>query len=207
MIDILIVDDHPVIRTGLRAIFDSFADLNVVAEAESGEQAVAASLRYQPDVVLMDLNLGSGVSGADAVRQILAEQSQPPGILVLTNTENEANIMAAVEAGATGYHLKDAEPQVLAQAVRLTAIGQPALTPTVAGKLLDRTRRAPHEQLTAREREIVQLVADGRSNRDIAAALHIEAATVKAHLTRTFAKLDVSSRTAAVAKARSLGII
>ena len=208
MITVMIVDDHPVIRAGLRAILSPYADLTVIAEAASGDEACVLAGTHEPQIILMDLNLGPGMSGVDAIRQILGKPEVPaPSILVLTNMEAEADILNAIEAGATGYLLKDSDPDVLVGAVRLTAQGKPFLDAAVTQTLLNRAKRPSGQNLTSREREVLRLVAEGHSNRAIAVAAHIEEATVKAHLTRIFTKLDVNSRTSAVATARAAGII
>lgn len=208
MITVMIVDDHPVIRAGLRAILSPYADLTVIAEAASGDEACVLAGTHEPQIILMDLNLGPGMSGVGAIRQILGKPGVPaPSILVLTNMEAEADILNAIEAGATGYLLKDSDPDVLVGAVRLTAQGKPFLDAAVTQTLLNRAKRPSGQNLTSREREVLRLVAEGHSNRAIAVAAHIEEATVKAHLTRIFTKLDVNSRTSAVATARAAGII
>jgi DNA-binding NarL/FixJ family response regulator len=206
MINLLIADDHPVIRAGLRAILEQYTDLRIAAEAETGERAVDLATSQDVDVILMDLNLGAGISGVEATRQIV--QANPASrILILTNIENETNIVSAIEAGAVGYVLKDSEPDTLADAVRRTMQGEGILAPSVTRTLLNYSRRPLAQRLTPREQQILRLVAAGRSNRSVAAELHIEEATVKAHLTRVFTKLGVSSRTAAIAAAQKAGLI
>lgn len=206
MIDILIVDDHPVIRAGIRAILDQYPDLRVADEAQNGEEAVAFATSSGIDIVLMDLNLGPGTSGVEATRQI-RELDPTARVLVLTNIEDETNIVNAIEAGAVGYILKDAEPDDLAQAIRRTMQGHGVLAPSVTNTLLTHSRRPSDQRLTSRELQILRLVANGHSNRNIAQELVITEATVKAHLTRTFTKLGVTSRTAAVATAREVGVL
>ena len=208
MITVMIVDDHPVIRAGLRAILSPYADLTVIAEAVSGDEACVLAGTHEPQIILIDLNPGPGISGVDAIRPTRGKRGAPaPSILVLTNMEAEADILNAIEAGATGYLLKDSDPDVLVGAVRLTAQGKPFLDAAVTQTLLNRAKRPSGQNLTSREREVLRLVAEGHSNRAIAVAAHIEEATVKAHLTRIFTKLDVNSRTSAVATARAAGII
>ncbi|SFN69702.1 response regulator [Mycetocola miduiensis] len=204
MIRLLIADDHPVVRAGLRALFATEPDLDVVAEAATGEQAVEQS-RAGVDIVLMDLQFGHGMQGAEATRRI-REDPGAPYVLVLTNYDTDADILGAVEAGAAGYLLKDAPPVELIAAVRAAARGESALAPTVAGRLEAR-QNSSGETLTTREAEVLSLVADGRSNRDIAKSLFLSEATVKSHLVHIFTKLQVSSRTAAVASARDRGYI
>ena len=204
MIRLLIADDHPVVRAGLGALFATESDLIVVGEAASGEEAVARSYAGV-DIVLMDLQFGGGLQGADATRRI-RERPGAPHVLVLTNYDTDADILGAVEAGAAGYLLKDAPPEELIAAVRAAARGESALAPTVAGRLEAR-ENAPDDALSSREAEVLTLVADGMSNRDIARKLFLSEATVKSHLVHIFTKLQVSSRTAAVASARERGAI
>ena len=204
MIRLLIADDHPVVRAGLRALFATEPDLDVVGEAATGEQAVEQS-RVGVDIVLMDLQFGGGLQGAEATRRIRNARGAPH-VLVLTNYDTDADILGAVEAGAAGYLLKDAPPEELIAAVRAAARGESALAPSVAGRLEAR-RDAPDDALSSREAEVLTLVADGMSNRQIARQLFLSEATVKSHLVHIFTKLQVSSRTAAVASARERGAI
>lgn len=204
MIRLLIADDHPVVRAGLRALFATETDLDVVGEAATGELAVEQSLTGV-DIVLMDLQFGGGMQGAEATRRIRSADGAPH-VLVLTNYDTDADILGAVEAGASGYLLKDAPPAELIAAVRAAARGESALAPRVAGRLEAR-QNSSGEALTTREAEVLGLVADGCSNRAIAKALFLSEATVKSHLVHIFTKLQVSSRTAAVASARDRGYI
>lgn len=205
MIRLLLADDHPVVRAGLRALFSAEPDMEVTAEAQTGEEAVEAAASGSIDLVLMDLQFGGALHGAEATRQV---RSRPgaPRVLVLTNYDTDADILGAIEAGASGYLLKDAPPAELIAAVRAAAAGESALAPAVASRLDTRTR-APETQLTLREAEVLGLVAAGRSNREIGQDLFLSEATVKSHLVHIFTKLGVTSRTAAVAKARALGTI
>lgn len=205
MIRILIADDHPVVRTGLRAMLAAEPDLQIVGEAGTPEQAVALAQQLSPELVLMDLRFGEDATGADATRRIRSQEAAPY-VLVLTNYDTDGDILGAVEAGASGYLLKDAPPEELIAAIRAAASGESALAPAVAARLLSRLR-SPAVSLSAREIDVLQRVADGASNGEIAEALFISEATVKSHLVHVFSKLDVSSRTAAVARARTLGII
>ncbi|PWJ27413.1 LuxR family two component transcriptional regulator [Branchiibius hedensis] len=205
MIRILIADDHPVVRTGLRAMLAGEPDLEVVGEAGTPQEAVFLAQQLSPELVLMDLRFGEEATGADATRQIRAQEAAPY-VLVLTNYDTDGDILGAVEAGASGYLLKDAPPQELLAAIRAAASGESALAPAVAARLLSRLR-SPAVSLSAREIDVLGKVADGASNGEIAAALFISEATVKSHLVHVFSKLDVTSRTAAVARARSLGIL
>ncbi|MCX2731181.1 response regulator transcription factor [Saccharopolyspora sp. NFXS83] len=205
MIRLLLADDHPVVRTGLRAVLDTEPDFEVVAEAVSAERAVELAATEQVDVVLMDLQFGAGMHGSDATAAITA-LPDAPRVLVLTTYDTDADILAAVEAGATGYLLKDAPPEELAAAVRTAAAGQSALAPTIAHRLMDRMR-TPGTVLSRRETEVLELVADGLSNQRISKQLFLSQATVKSHLVHIYGKLGVDSRTAAVAVAVDRGLI
>lgn len=205
MITVLIVDDHPIVRGGLRAAFDADEGIDVLGAAGTGEAAVELAERTRPDVVLMDLNLGAGIDGAETTRRLRALPT-PPRVLILTTYDSEADILRAIEAGATGYLLKDAEPADLRAAIRTAARGETVLAPSVATRLVSRVRK-PARNLTPRETEVLQMVAEGSGNRAIARALFITEATVKSHLVQVFAKLGVDSRTAATAEARRRGVI
>ncbi|MFD3870161.1 response regulator [Streptomyces sp. NPDC058623] len=204
-IRLLLADDHPVVRAGLRAVLDTEPDFEVVAEAATAERAVELAASEPVDVVLMDLQFGAGMHGSAATAAITA-RAGAPRVLVLTTYDTDADILAAVEAGAAGYLLKDAPPEELAAAVRTAAAGQSALAPAVALRLMDRMRM-PAEALTKRELEVLQLVADGLSNQQISKRLFLSQATVKSHLVHVYAKLGVDSRTAAVAVAGSRRLI
>ncbi|MFE1550959.1 response regulator [Streptomyces sp. NPDC058718] len=204
-IRLLLADDHPVVRAGLRAVLDTEPDFTVVGEAATAERAVELAAAGGVDVVLMDLQFGSGMHGSEATAAITAVPGGPK-VLVLTTYDTDADILAAVEAGASGYLLKDAPPEELAAAVRTAAAGQSALAPAVAHRLMDRMR-TPAEALTKRELEVLQLVGEGLSNQQISKALFLSQATVKSHLVHIFAKLGVDSRTAAVAAATARRLI
>ncbi|MEU4666546.1 response regulator transcription factor [Amycolatopsis sp. NPDC023774] len=200
MITIMLVDDHPVVREGLRGMLEAEADLTVVGEAGSGHEAIALDRVRQPDVVLMDLRM-PGLDGVGAIRGILKETPKRR-IVVLTTYETDADILRAVEAGAAGYLLKDASRAELAGAIRAAARGETVLAPSVAGKLVNRVRNPEAASpLSAREVEVLRLVAKGLTNAEIGRSLHIGEATVKTHLLRVFGKLGVSDRTAAVTTA------
>lgn len=205
MIRLLIADDHPVVRAGLRALLDGAVDIDVVGEAATPDEAAALVASVDPDLVLMDLQFGQDRTGADATRQIRSTDAAPY-VLVLTNYDSDGDILGAVEAGASGYLLKDTPPDELLAAIRAAAAGESALAPAVASRLMARMR-APRVSLSAREIEVLGLVAEGASNVDVAERLHITDATVKSHLVHVFSKLGVGSRTAAVSEARALGIL
>lgn len=205
LLAVLIADDHPVVREGLRGMLAAEPGLTVVAEAASGDEAVAMALAHRPDVVLMDLRMPGG-DGVQATAGIVAAVPATR-VVVLTTYETDADIVRAVEAGATGYLLKDTPRADLIAAIRAAARGETVLGPTVAGRLVNRLRRPAAEPLSARETEVLALVARGRTNAEIGRALFIGEATVKTHLLRAFSKLGVSDRTAAVTKAIELGML
>ncbi|MFD8015036.1 response regulator, partial [Streptomyces sp. NPDC059762] len=199
-IRLLLADDHPVVRAGLRAVLDTEPGFTVVGEAATAERAVELAAAGGVDVVLMDLQFGAGMHGSEATAAITAVPGGPR-VLVLTTYDTDADILAAVEAGASGYLLKDAPPEELAAAVRTAAAGQSALAPAVAHRLMDRMR-TPAEALTKRELEVLQLVGEGLSNQQISKVLFLSQATVKSHLVHVFAKLGVEAGSAAGAAGR-----
>ncbi|WP_327346962.1 response regulator transcription factor [Streptomyces europaeiscabiei] len=204
-VHILIVDDHPVVRLGLRGMLEAYEDLRVVGEAGSGDEAIVLAAATRPHVVLMDLRM-PGTDGATATARIRQEH---PGIrvLVLTTYEGDADILPAIEAGATGYLLKDTPIGTLTDAIRAAARGETVLAPPVAARLVTHMQAPSGEQLTPREVQVLGLVARGLSNSEIGRQLYIGEATVKTHLLRTFVKLAVNDRTAAVTLALSQGIL
>ncbi|MER7197715.1 DNA-binding response regulator [Streptomyces sp. CB01635] len=202
VISLLIVDDHPVVRDGLRGMFESADDFTVLGEASNGVEAVELAARLDPDVVLMDLRMPGG-NGVDAIKE-LTRRGARSRVLVLTTYDTDSDTLPAIEAGATGYLLKDAPREELFTAVRAAADGRTVLSPAVASRLVTavRTPAAPaDEPLSAREREVLALVAKGTSNKEIARVLFISEATVKTHLTHVYGKLGVKDRAAAVAVA------
>jgi DNA-binding NarL/FixJ family response regulator len=205
MIRILIADDHPVVRDGLAGMLAGQPDFRVVGEAADGAIAVELAAALSPEVILMDLRMPV-LDGVAAIRQIRARQPSIH-ILVLTTYDTDADILPAIEAGATGYLLKDTPREDLFRAIRATAAGQAALAPAVAARLLGKMRAPAEEKLSARELEVLGLVAEGASNGEIAQALHISEATVKSHLLHIFAKLGVADRTAAVTVALQRGVL
>ena len=192
MIRVMLLDDHPVVRAGLRAIVDSFPDLEVVAEGSTG--AAVDDMPAEVDVVVCDIQMPQ-VDGIAATRRVV-ERGGPP-VLILTTYDTEADIVAAVEAGALGYLLKDAPEDDLHAAIVATASGKRTLAPDVAAQLAERVVR-PREALSGREIEILKALATGASNRQMAQDLFISEATVKTHLIHIYQKLGVDNRTAAV---------
>ena len=205
MTTVLLADDHPVVREGLRGMIDAEPDLTVVGEAGSGAEAIALAQSLCPDVILMDLRMPD-VDGVTATERIVAALPRTR-IVVVTTYESDTDILRAVEAGAAGYLLKDATRAELADAVRDAARGKTVLAPTVADRLVRFVRQPTSVILSAREVEVLGQVAKGQTNADIGRQLHISEATVKTHLLRAFQKLGVSDRTAAVTTAMSLGLL
>ncbi|HET6299907.1 response regulator transcription factor [Microbacterium sp.] len=210
MIRLLIADDHPVVRAGLAGLLSDEPGLEVVAEASDGDEAVRLAAATRPDVVLMDLRMPR-VDGVAATTRIAAgEAGEPaPRVLILTTYESDDQILAAIEAGAAGYLLKAAPQAEIVAGIRSVAAGQSALSPQVAVRLVERMRQpaVPETVLTARETEVLRLVASGHSNKQIAVALGIGESTVKTHLLKTFDKLGVADRTRAVTLAMERGLL
>ncbi|MEU0267288.1 response regulator transcription factor [Nocardioides sp. NPDC006303] len=198
-IRVVLVDDHPVVRAGVRALVDAQDDLDVVGEAADSAQAVAVVGETRPDVVLMDLSLGDGPGGAETTR-LVRELPSPPHVLVLTTYDTEADVLEAVDAGAAGYLLKDAPPDELFRAIRGTARGETVLAPSVATRLLQRAA-SPTPKVSPREIEILRLLARGLGNKEMARELLVSEATVKSHLSHIYTKLGVDTRAGAVATA------
>ncbi|MFI0419482.1 response regulator [Spongiactinospora sp. 9N601] len=207
MIRLLIVDDHPVVRDGLRGMFAAQPDMEVVGEAAGGDAALALAARERPDVVLTDLRM-PGMAGAELIRR-LAVQVPAARVLVLTTYDGDDDVLPAVEAGAIGYLLKDSPREELFRAVRAAATGGSVLSPAVAAKLLGRVHSpAPAQaELSERERTVLALVARGATNKEAAASLFISETTVKTHLAHIYTKLGVSDRAAAVATAYDRGLL
>jgi DNA-binding NarL/FixJ family response regulator len=211
---VVLVDDHPVVRAGLRALLEGRPDdVVVVGEAVDAASAASTVLATGPDVVLMDLNLpreregppGAGPGGIEAIRHLSAGAT-PPRVLVLTTYQTEADVLAALDAGASGYLLKDAPPDELFRAVRATARGETVLSPAVAAMMVRRAS-SPGPVMTEREVEVLGLLAEGLGNKEMARRLMVSEATIKSHLTHVYAKLGVDSRAGAVAKAIEQRII
>jgi DNA-binding NarL/FixJ family response regulator len=204
-ITLLVVDDHPIVRHGLLGIFASNADFEVIGEAADGVEAVALAERLDPDVVLMDLRMPGG-GGVDAIRE-LSRRLPRCKVLVLTTYDTDYDTIPAIEAGATGYLLKDAPRDELFTAVRAAAEGRTVLSPAIAARLVSQVQSPRNAALSARECEILRLVAKGTSNREVATVLFISEATVKSHLAHIYGKLGVKDRAAAVATAYDRGIL
>ncbi|MEV4398807.1 response regulator transcription factor [Nonomuraea sp. NPDC049607] len=206
-IKLLVVDDHPVVRDGLSSMFARDPEFTVVGEASDGAEAVRLAEALAPDVILMDLRM-PGMDGVTAIGE-LARRGVPARVLVLTTYDTDSHVLPAIEAGATGYLLKDAPREELVRAVRSAARGEAALSPSVAARLMSRLRTpAPSTgPLSQRELEVLRLVAASHSNRKAAARLFITEATVKTHLLNIYAKLDVNDRASAVAEAYNRGLL
>ena len=204
-IRILIVDDHPVVRDGLRGMFAGESGFEVVGEAANGQEAVARAASYLPDVVLMDLRMPE-MDGVSAIREI-RDRGLEARVLVLTTFDTDSDVLPAIEAGATGYLMKDAPRQELLQAVTAAARGESVLSPGIVARLLDQVRQPGKETVSQRELEVLQLVAVGATNRDVAERLFISEATVKTHLLHIYAKLGVNDRAAAVGAAFERGLL
>lgn len=198
-VSVVLVDDHSVVRAGLRTLLESQRDLRVVGEAGSGEEGLDVVAAAAPDVVMMDLELGGGIDGIEATRRLRARRPAPP-VLVFTTYDTDADIVRVLDAGATGYVLKDAQPHEIFDAVRAAAAGRSVLSPPVASRVVQSLQH-PGTALTPREAELLTLLADGLGNRELGRRLHISEATVKTHLAHVYAKLGVETRAAAVAHA------
>ncbi|HEY3471777.1 MAG TPA: response regulator transcription factor [Amycolatopsis sp.] len=203
-ITVLIADDHPIVRDGLRGIFTG-RGFEVVGEAANGTEAVTLAEKLRPDVVLMDLRM-PGTDGVAAITE-LARLGNPARVLVLTTYDTDSDVLPAIEAGATGYLLKDAPREDLFRAVEAAARGEAVLSPAVASRLMGRMREPAPESLSQRELEVLTLVARGSTNKEAAKKLFISEATVKTHLIHAYAKLGVNDRAAAVAVAFERGLL
>jgi DNA-binding NarL/FixJ family response regulator len=204
-IRLLLADDHPVVRDGLRGVFADDPDFEVVGEAANGAEAVARVERGGADVVLMDLRMPE-MGGVEAIRR-LRETAPSVAVLVLTTYDTDSDVLPAIEAGATGYLLKDAPREELIRAVRAAFKGESVLSPAVARRLMSQVRRPPPEALSRRELKVLQLIADGATNRGAAARLFVSEATIKTHLLHIYDKLGVGDRAAAVGEAYRRGLL
>lgn len=202
---VLLVDDHPIVRAGVRSLFDRRDDIDVIGEAASGEEAVALARHLHPDVVLCDLRLGEGMNGVQTTAALRA-QDPAPAVIILTTFDRDAEILGAIEAGAAGYLLKDIAPEDIVRAIRQAAAGGLVLTPELSERVVQ-VMRAPRVRLTERELDVLRLLDTGSSNREIAKALFVTEATVKTHLVHVFEKLGADSRARALAIARESGLI
>ncbi|HEY8913869.1 response regulator transcription factor [Lacisediminihabitans sp.] len=210
MIRVLVADDHPIVRSGIVALLHDATDVEVVGEASNGAQAVELALALHPDLVLMDLRMpvptGPELDGAEATARILAA-APDIRVVVLTTYETDESILTAIEAGASGYLLKAAPQEEILAGIRSVARGEVALAPSIAALLVRRVKAPPPATLSARERQVLALVAQGNSNPAIARELFVSEATVKTHLLHVFEKLGVNDRTRAVTLAMELGLL
>jgi DNA-binding NarL/FixJ family response regulator len=204
-IRVMLVDDHPVVRDGLHGVFAADEDFEVVAEAADGQEAMARVASVGVDVMLLDLRMPR-MGGVDTIRALAVERPDVR-VLVLTTFDTDRDVLPAIEAGATGYLLKDASAAELKEAVRAAYAGQPVLAPSVAGRLIDQVRGAPEPALSPREYEVLRLVAAGTTNREAARRLLVSEATVKTHLLHLYEKLGVNDRAAAVSEAYQRGLL
>ncbi len=204
-IRILIVDDHPVVRMGLRGMLTGQPGFEIVGEAEDGQAALGVIRETRPDVVLSDLRMPR-LDGVGIIEQV-AQMPDGPRVLVLTTYDDDADILRAIEAGACGYLLKDTPRDQLFAAIRAASRGETWLSPHIAGRLVRHMATPEPAALSAREIEVLRLASRGSSNKEIAVALHLSEATVKSHLVRIYRKLDVADRTAAVTVALQRGLI
>jgi DNA-binding NarL/FixJ family response regulator len=204
-IRLLIVDDHPVVRNGLSGMFAGEPAFEVVGEAADGSEAVRRAKALSPDVILMDLRMPN-MDGVSAIAA-LADAGVPARVLVLTTYDTDSDVLLAIEAGATGYLLKDAPATELFRAVRAAANGEAVLSPAIATRLMGQMRTPTQDPISQRELEVLELIAGGHTNRDTAARLFISEATVKTHLTHIYAKLGVNDRAAAVAAGFNRGLL
>lgn len=205
IIRVVIADDHPIVRAGFEALLSGRPDLEVVGEAGNGREAVDLTVRLGPDLVLMDLRMPE-MDGVEAISRIKTARPKTH-VLVLTTYDSDSDILRAIEAGATGYLLKDAPREELFRAIPAAARGEPVLAPSVTARLMKRASGSSRDTLSGREIEVLELVARGLSNKELARKLHLSEATVKSHLIHIFNKLGVSDRTAAVTVAFERGML
>lgn len=202
---LIVVDDHPIVRAGMRSLFPLDGPVEVVGEAATGEEALTLARHVRPDVVLCDLRLGDGIDGVETTRRLRA-LDPAPAVVILTTFDRDVEILRAVEAGASGYLLKDARSEEITSAIRRAAAGEIVLSPELTARMVQ-VMRAPRVRLTDREIEVLGLLETGASNREIAKTLFVTEATVKTHLVHLFEKLGVDSRSRAVAVARESGLL
>lgn len=204
-IRVILVDDHPVVRAGLRSVIDAPDHIAVVGEASSGEEALAVVDELAPDVVMCDLRLGDGIDGIEVTKRLNAME-QKPAVLILTTFDNDSEIVSALNAGAAGYLLKDINPEDISTAIEKASRGETYLPPEISSKVIAAMRN-PGPKLTRRERDVVKLLATGASNAQIAQELFVTEATVKSHLVNVFTKLGVDSRSRAIRVAEDQGLV
>lgn len=202
---VLLVDDHPVVRSGLRAVLEAADAVRVVGEAATGEEALALAAHLRPEVVLCDLRLGRGIDGIQTTAALRA-LDPAPAVLILTTFDRDAEVIGAIEAGAAGYLLKEVAPDAIIDGILRAAIGDTVLAPDLASRVL-KGMRSPLPRLTDREIEVLRLLATGSTNKEIARALFVTEATVKSHLVHIFSKLGVDSRSRAIHVAQQTGLI
>lgn len=202
---VLLVDDHPVVRSGLRAVLDAAHTVRIVGEAATGEEAITLATHLHPDVVLCDLRLGNGIDGIQATAALRA-LDPAPAVLILTTFDRDAEILGAVEAGAAGYLLKEVNPEVIIEGIHRAAAGDVVLAPDLASRVL-KGMRSPPPKLTGREIDVLRHLATGSTNKEIARILFVTEATVKSHLVHIFTKLGVESRSRAIHVAQEIGLI
>lgn len=204
-LSVLIVDDHPVVRSGLRAVIEAGGAIRVAGEASTGAAAVALAAELHPDVVLCDLRLGDGMDGI-ATTVALRALERPPAVLILTTFDRDAEILGVLEAGAAGYLLKEVDPDAIVTGIRRAAAGETVLSPGLAARVIGGMRN-PLPRLTAREVEVLRQLATGATNRQIARELFVAEATVKSHVAHIYTKLGVDGRSRAIRVAQETGLI
>lgn len=204
-VSVILIDDHPVVRSGLRAVLEATGRIDVIGEAATGEEGIELARRVQPDVALCDLRLGSGIDGIEATRQLRA-LAAAPAVLILTTFDRDAELVGAIEAGAAGYLLKDVAPESIIEGIERAATGGMYLPGELAARVLSGIRQ-PRPKLTERELEVLRHAATGATNREIARDLFVSEATVKSHLSHIFNKLEVDSRSRAIRVAGDAGLI
>lgn len=201
----MLIDDHPVVRAGLRAVLDSDQRISVIADVADSAEALAVAVRERPDVVLSDLRLGDGVDGIETTRRLRA-LAEPPAVVVLSTYDRDAEIFGAIQAGAAGYVLKDAPPSEIVEGIVAVGAGGTYFSAQIAQRVLQGLHNPP-PQLTERELDVLQLLATGATNREIAKSLVVSEATVKSHLVHIFSKLGVDSRSRAIRAAQETGLV
>ncbi|MFT4185787.1 MAG: response regulator transcription factor [Micrococcaceae bacterium] len=206
MIKVLIADDHPIIRMGIRALLEDAENIEIMTDVASAEEAIDYCKTHELDIVLLDLQFGEDtLNGAKATKEIVS-LNKDISVLILTNYDSDSEILAAVEAGAQGYLLKDTESEELIAAIEATARGESALSPFVMNAVVRSMQQQP-AKLSKRETEVTKCVAEGLTNKEIAERLYVSEATVKSHLVNIFDKFDVQSRTQVIVKMQELGLL